>query len=122
MGGDHLYNCEHCYENEGYLTLLGHDGPPQGLWDKNLIDGRPLERCPMMDLISAAPEKRREITIMRTELYPLYREGHLLEGGGVADQPARYMEFMREFDGVATASEAAYHKHMHGGDDEDEPT
>jgi hypothetical protein len=74
-----------------------------------------------MDLLNAPPTLARELTMMRTELYPLYREGHLLESGGLADQPARYLAYMRHFDTMARASDEAYAKATGESDDDELP-
>jgi hypothetical protein len=78
--------------------MLGHDGPPEAFWRENLITGKPLHRCPVRTQQLADPTLMREIDTMRLELYPAWQQGHLLTAGGIEDQPARYLEFMRLFD------------------------
>lgn len=77
------------------MLMLGHDGPPQGLWDKNLITEAPLQFCPMRQLLLAPASVRDEIDRYVTSYYPAYQDGHLLEAGGLADQPARYVELVQ---------------------------
>jgi hypothetical protein len=98
-----LYDCDHCAENPYYLTMLGHDGPPQGMWLENLGDGTELKRCPRRDLLEADSEVLAELRQNRVELYPLYRQGHLARAGGVLDQDARYIALMRAFDSMTEA-------------------
>jgi hypothetical protein len=118
LGGDYLYDCSFCEKNPGYYDLLGHDGPPAGLWTTNIVTGERLKRCPVMDLRTADRNTLREVTMMRTELYPLYREGHLLVAGGVIDQPARYLSFMREMDAARLKAESAFQKVLRDEEDD----
>lgn len=102
-----LYDCDHCAENPFFYQQLGHDGPPAGGFTTNLADGAELQRCPRLDVLQAAGHVRAEVDMVRVELYPLYRSGHLPVAGGVLDQPARLMDFMRTFDRVAVAVQAS---------------
>lgn len=79
--------------------LLGHDGPPGGLWRNNMVTGEPLQRCPRRDELEAPEEMGREVSRMRLEYYPLFRRGHLLRAGGLEDQPALYLDHMTLLDG-----------------------
>lgn len=79
---------------------LGHDGPPV-MYRENLITGEPLARCPLRAMQLADPAVIDEAERMRLEYYPLYTAGHLLVEGGVADQPALYLAYMREIDDLA---------------------
>jgi hypothetical protein len=88
--------------------MLGHDGPPEAFWRENLITGKPLERCPVRTQQLASPNLMREIDVMRVELYPGWQQGHLLAAGGLEDQPARYLEFMRLFDVMRTLVDKKY--------------
>jgi hypothetical protein len=86
------------------MQMLGHDGPPQAFWTENLITGAPLERCPLRAIQLARetdPAIAHEVDRYAATYYPLYRDGHLLVEGGIADQPARYLELlgvMRDID------------------------
>ncbi len=73
---------------------LGHDGPPEQYWRENAITGEPLDCCPVMTLLQAPPKIVAELGRMERLYFPLFEEGHLLEAGGVADQPQRYLEYM----------------------------
>lgn len=106
MGGNHLYDCDHCEKNPYFFGVLGHDGPPAGMWTENLITDEPLAICPRRLLLKAPRETVREITTCETEVYPLYRKGFLLHPGSVGDQPARELAMFREFDRVADLSAA----------------
>jgi hypothetical protein len=80
------------------MRMLGHDGPPEAFWRENLLTGKPLDRCPVRTLQLADPALTREMDMMRLEVYPAWQQGHLLSAGGIEDQSARYLEFMRTFD------------------------
>lgn len=73
---------------------LGHDGAPVMIRE-NVITGAPLARCPMRDLLEADPALSAEIGRMQYEYFPMFKLGHLLEDGGLANQPARYVDYMR---------------------------
>jgi hypothetical protein len=76
---------------------LGHDGPPISPWRENLLTGEPLKECPLRTLLRArddTPALAEELDRHLDTYYPLYRDGHLLEAGGVGDQPARYLDYM----------------------------
>ena len=90
--------------------MLGCDGePPTGYWRENLIDGRDLLCCPQLTRRMAPAELRREMDRMWSEYYPLYsKDGHLLVTGGIADQPARFMEYMRAIGETVKAMEAKH--------------
>jgi hypothetical protein len=88
-----------------FYQVLGHDEKPYGMWTHNLATGEELQRCPMRDLLEADEQVLREVNTHRTELYPLFRKGHLLNAGGLADQSARYLSFMRYCDRTADAVE-----------------
>ena len=80
--------------------VLGHDGPPgdgenMALWDRNMLTDEPILLCPIRALQIAPQELQAEVIRMRMELFPLFEKGLLLVKGGVADQPARYVEYMR---------------------------
>lgn len=77
--------------------LLGHDGPPQSFWRENLATGVELLECPLRTVIRAretSPEVAEQVARDIDVYFPAYRDGHLLTGGGIADQPARYVESM----------------------------
>jgi hypothetical protein len=90
-----MYNCGACAANPGLKQMLGHDGPPQNYWTTNLITGEALERCPLRTL-QLAPRTLDAELFRYTELYyPAYQDKHLLVEGGIADQPARYLELVQ---------------------------
>lgn len=91
--------------------MLGCDGgPPTSYWRENLISDRPLKMCPMRTLREAPPEVRREVERHVNEYYPLYKDGHLLVAGGVSDQPARYLEYMRLISAMEKVVQAQFDK------------
>jgi hypothetical protein len=98
--------------------MLGHDGPPETYWRDNLITGKPLERCPVRTLQLANPHLVSEIETHRTELWPLWEKGLLLSAGGIADQSARYMDLMREFDHTQTLVDALAREDASAGESE----
>jgi hypothetical protein len=76
---------------------LGHDGPPTSPWQENLITGTKLTECPLRTLLRVwddDPPLAAEFDRHLVTYYPLYRDGHLLTGGGVSDQPAKYLDYM----------------------------
>lgn len=85
---------------------LGHDGPPVGIYTRNLLTDEPLTRCPLRQL-QLDPDQGgvRELFTHRETLHPLYRRGVLLAGPSLADQPARYVAWMQEFDALDARSE-----------------
>ena len=79
------------------MQLLGHDAPPLAFWRENLITDAALERCPVRTLLLAAeatPALSQEVDRYVETYYPAYRDGFLLRPGGVAAQPARYLELV----------------------------
>lgn len=74
---------------------MGHDGPPQGLWTENLVTKQPLERCPVRTLLLAPPALTAEVHRYVNTWYPAYQDGFLMQEGGLADQPARYVELVQ---------------------------
>ena len=90
-----MYDCSQCEKTPAYLQLLGHDGPPTGLWQENLVTKAPLERCPLRTILLASPESRAELRRYVDSYLPAYRDGFLLVHGGLADQPARYVELIQ---------------------------
>lgn len=92
-----MYNCTACGSNPGLKQMLGHDGTPTGPWTENLITGAPLTECPLRTILrarEASPDLIAEYDRYLNVYYPLYQDGHLLVEGGVAAQPARYLDFM----------------------------
>jgi hypothetical protein len=76
---------------------LGHDGPPTGIWSENLMTDAPLTECPLRTLLRAREEQpvlMQELDRYRDTYYPAYNDGHLLVAGGIADQPARYLDIV----------------------------
>jgi hypothetical protein len=79
------------------MQLLGHDGPPAGIWTKNLVTREPLTRCPLRAIQIARetdPGLSADVDRHIDVLYPAYQDGHLLVAGGIADQPAHYVGMM----------------------------
>jgi hypothetical protein len=92
--------------------MLGCDGTkPTQPWTENLITGEPLTECPLRTirhLRATEPELMAEYDRYLTTYYPLYLDGHLLVEGGIADQPARYLDYMlaiRQMDAAVNAKE-----------------
>lgn len=111
MGGAEFYDCAVCAAQPVFKEQLGHDGPPTGWWEANLLTGAPLARCPLRDFLDAQaddPARAEEFLRMRDEYLPLYEDGHLLVDGGVSDQPARYLDWMRALRKAAVASEVRF--------------
>lgn len=96
LGGKELYDCESCRIRPALYGMLGHDGPPTMYWKENLIDGKPLERCPLRTILLADPSLVSEMTRHVNDYYPFYEDGHLLVAGGISDQPARSIQYMLE--------------------------
>jgi hypothetical protein len=93
------------------MVNLGHDGPPQTPWRENLITDDALAECPLRTLLRAKETDRRltaEIERYDTLLFPAYEDGHLLVSGGLADQPARYVEMIRLFRETQALTQAKY--------------
>ena len=88
--------------------ILGHDGPPTQYWKENLIDGKPLERCPLRTILLADPNLVSEMTRHVNEYFPFYEDGHLLVAGGISDQPARSIAYMLEIKRVRQTVDARY--------------
>lgn len=88
-------------------AILGHDGPPEGMWRNNLVTDQPLARCPIRDLQLADERTAREVERMRSLYHPLWRQGRLLIDGGIADQPAAWLEAMQYLDALEERSDAA---------------
>jgi hypothetical protein len=91
------------------LAQLGHDGPPSGgLWDENLITGKPLEICPVRALQLAPAALREEILRWKHEYFPAFQKGWPLVAGGVADQPARYLAAMLYIESLEDRKQEKY--------------
>jgi|SRR4051812_24990356 hypothetical protein len=94
------------------MQTLGHDGPPTNLWTENLVTGKPLARCPVRTLQLAREENSqhvREADRYVDRYYPAYEDKHLLVAGGIADQPARYVEVIQLVRRIDRETEAKYH-------------
>lgn len=52
----------------------------------------------------------------RDEYYPLFKKGHLLEEGGIADQPARSMDLLRTWEALEQRSESRLREILHPKD------
>lgn len=87
---------------------LGHDGPATFPWTENYITGKPIERCPIRQLQLAPAELREEVLRWRGVYFATYRQGHLLVSGGIADQPARWLEAMQYLDELVSRSEQRF--------------
>lgn len=79
-------------------AALGHDGPPTGMWQNNLVTGEPLKRCPLREIQLAPGWMRAEMYEYLNVLHPLYEKGFLLQEGAVQDQPSRYIDYVRAID------------------------
>jgi hypothetical protein len=75
--------------------MLGHDGPPAGIWRENIITGEPLARCPVRTIqLAHDTPVGAEFTRYLTTYFPAYEDGFLLEPGGIGAQPARYLAIL----------------------------
>lgn len=100
-------------------SVLGHDGPPTGGWKENLISGEQLQLCPLRSIQLARPDVMDELEFYRLEIYPGWEKGMLLRSGGLEEQPARYLAFMREMDDASARVELKYWEiRKHDGDAE----
>jgi hypothetical protein len=94
------------------MQILGHDGPPTSLWTKNLLTGQPMDRCPVRTLQlaeEAGSPHVREVNRYVDVYFPAYEDKHLLVEGGIADQPARYVELIQLVRAIDRKTEAKYH-------------
>ena len=108
LGGKELYDCESCAARPALYQMLGHDGPPTMYWKKNLIDEKPLDRCPLRTILLADPSLVSEMARHVNEYFPFYEDGHLLVAGGISDQPARSLAYMSEIRRVWATVDARY--------------
>jgi hypothetical protein len=95
------------------MQILGHSAPPVNLWTENLLTDQPLALCPLRTLQLADetdPARTREVARYMDHYYPAFRDGHLLVGGGIAEQPARYLELIQLVRRVNDEMEAKYLK------------
>jgi hypothetical protein len=93
------------------MQMLGHDGPPTNVYTSNLLTGKPLERCPVRTLQlarEAKSEYAREVDRYVDAYYPAYEDKHLLVAGGIADQPARYIDLIQLIRAIDRKTEAKY--------------
>jgi hypothetical protein len=93
------------------MQILGHSAPPVNLWTENLLTDEPLALCPLRTLQLADdtdPARAREAARYMDQYYPAYRDHHLLVAGGIADQPARYLELIRLVGAIDREMEAKY--------------
>jgi hypothetical protein len=80
------------------MQMLGHDGPPTNVYTSNLLTGKRLDRCPLRTLQLAREAKSehvREVDRYVDTYYPAYEDKHVLVAGGIADQPARYVDLIQ---------------------------
>jgi hypothetical protein len=92
-------------------SMLGHDGPPTAFWRENLVTGKPLDRCPLRTLQLAAREHRElaeEVQRYSQDYVPAFEAHHLLVAGGLADQPARYVEIVRRVREIDARTDERY--------------
>lgn len=87
-------------------------------WKENLITGEPLARCPVRDILDAPYALRKEVEQHLYEWFPLFEKNHLLFAGGVADQPAKYLAYMREIAALNDAMNAKLAGDSEKGDDQ----
>lgn len=90
------------------LEQLGHDGPAQFPWTENLLTSKPIERCPIRQLQLAPTDLREEVLRWKHTYFPLYEKGHLLVDGGIADQPARWLEAMLYLENLSARMDAKH--------------
>ena len=95
LGGKELYDCIECEKRPALKQMLGHDGPPTTFWREHLLTGDALRRCPVREILDAPAGARAEVDELMGLLMPAYDAGHLLAAGGLADQPARYVEMIQ---------------------------
>lgn len=91
--------------------MLGHDGPPTYYWRENLISGEQLAECPLRTALrseASDPALIREIERHQTVYLPAYDAGHLLVGGGISKQPARYLAFMNTLTALREKQQTRY--------------
>ncbi len=100
-------------------TLLGHDAPPTSYWRENLINGKPLARCPVRTIQLADPKLVNELEQFRLEIYPFWKKGHFPRAGGALDQSARELALLREYDRVGELTKARYRELRGETDGED---
>ena len=111
LGGNELYDCRSCAANPALFEQLGHDGPPTNYWRENLLSGEPLQRCPVRELLALRETDPRALTEFEQHVgtyWPAYKAGHLLVAGGIADQPARYVDMMHAIADVVERSDDKY--------------
>lgn len=102
------YDCRSCHAEPVRLELLGHDAPPTGMWDENLVTGERLARCPMRELLDADPVTRQEAYELAYVQFPLFKHGHLFRAGAISEQPAWWIEAMTLLDTMEHQKKAAY--------------
>lgn len=102
------YDCRSCHAEPVRLSLLGHDGPPAGMWDENLVTGEPLARCPMRALLDADDVTRHEATELTYVQFPLFKHGHLFRAGAISEQPAWWIEAMTLLETMDYQKKAAF--------------
>lgn len=93
------------------MQMLGHDGPPTNIYTSNLLTGKPLDRCPVRTLQlarEAGSAELREVDRYVDVYFPAYEDKHLLVAGGIADQPARYVELIQLVRSIDRETEAKY--------------
>lgn len=108
LGGTELYDCRSCAARPALYAALGHNGPPQQYWQENLLSDETLARCPVRDLLEAPEHLTNEVARYVGTYYPAYRDGHLLVAGGIADQPARYLNMVRLIASLEAQAELKY--------------
>lgn len=97
--------------------MLGHSAPPVAMWDENLVTGEQLAICPIRLLLDASEEDRRDAYAFTYEDFPLFKRGHLLVEGGIAAQPARWLEAMRYLDTLDRLKEVAFKRALEQDND-----
>jgi hypothetical protein len=107
--GDDIYECKNCEANPFRYEQLGHDAPPTGIWDSNLITDEPLTLCPVRALQFAPKELQREILRWKED-YRVFKQGQLLVPGGISAQPARWLEAMLLLQSMESKQELKYLK------------
>jgi hypothetical protein len=100
-----------CEGEPSLKEMLGHDGPPTNYYRENLLTAAPLAECPLRTVLRAGernPALVRELARAMDEQYPMFDAGLLLNAGGTADQPARYLALMNTIRSVRAQQQAKW--------------
>lgn len=92
------------------MQMLGHDGPPTNVYTSNLLTDKRLDRCPVRSLQLADAAVVGEVDRYVDIYYPAYEDKHLLVAGGLADQPARYVDLIQLVRRIDRETESKFHE------------